>query len=400
MEKEYTFPNHAKFKTNTWRSIYLGTSIAFGTVVVLLALKNTSWSDFLNAHPHRGEMGLGRFIIRGTRYIEGKSTPFAYAWRQVEPTSMGRGTAWCGYGVHQLVQWGILAQAQRSNEQQWSPAYRWWNWRMLYLNAFMLVFKLVHTQLFYDGLAIDVPEGTAQSSVVAILVIALILAIPTRGIAFGLGRQLRSPSFQQVLQFIRKYHGYLVSFGTVYNFHYHPAEGTMGHYFGFIYQVMLLWQSTTFLHNSHRDKAWILLLEVWVFVHGTLTALCQPGDVWQIFSFGFAAIFLIHQIYWTPLATSFHRLAFAYGIYSMAVLIAFYQDKKYFRIAFIPAAEFLSMFFCLGVGMTVSIVTRSSLLSQRSVPVFVGTMFIVTGVVLVVGLACLLGGSLRVYNDY
>jgi hypothetical protein len=49
---------------------------------------------------------------------------------------------------------------------------------MVYLNGSMLVFKLVHGHLFYDGLAIDVPEGIAQASVILILVIAIIMAIP------------------------------------------------------------------------------------------------------------------------------------------------------------------------------------------------------------------------------
>lgn len=65
-----------------------------------------------------------------------------------------------------------------SKEAKWSQDYQWWNWYMVYLNGSMLIIKLVHGHVFYDGLAIDVPEGIAQASVIIILVIAIIMAIP------------------------------------------------------------------------------------------------------------------------------------------------------------------------------------------------------------------------------
>lgn len=85
---------------------------------------------------------------------------------------------WIGYMTHQLGQWWILNRIQQLGESKWSDSYRWWNWQMVYLNGFMLVYKLVLTHLTYDGLAIDVSEAAAQGSVIAILVVALILAIP------------------------------------------------------------------------------------------------------------------------------------------------------------------------------------------------------------------------------
>lgn len=60
----------------------------------------------------------------------------------------------------------------------WSNEYRWWNWQMVYLNTFMMAYKLLQGHLFYDGLAIDVSEGTAQGSVIAVLIVALLLAVP------------------------------------------------------------------------------------------------------------------------------------------------------------------------------------------------------------------------------
>ncbi|OAD76791.1 hypothetical protein PHYBLDRAFT_185853 [Phycomyces blakesleeanus NRRL 1555(-)] len=396
-----TLPAHSRWKPSTWRWIYVSTSVAFATLVVFFALLPTTWGNFFNAHPKRGEMGLGRFIIRGTRMINGKHTPFAYPWRLIEPNRTGRVVAWAAYCIHQAGQWWILAKAQKSKDQQgWSNSYRWWNWSMMYLNGFMLLFKLVHTHVFYDGLAADVAEGTAQGSVVAILVIALILAIPARGIIFGLGRKPKSELIKDVIWFTKKYHGYLVSFGTVYNFHYHPAEGTMGHYLGFVYQVMLLWQSTTFLHSSHRDKSWVMMLELWVFFHGTITALCQPGNSWQIFSFGFVVMFLVNQIYLTPLAKSPERLAVAYAVFAIVSFLAFRNDKKYFKMTFIPVAEYACLIFCIVAGMATSRLVRSLAIPQSISPVFVGVVYILVGVLLTVGLAKVLAGDIRVYDDY
>lgn len=83
--------------------------------------------------------------------------------------------------MHQLGQWYILAKVQLAKEKQvkWSQDYQWWNWQMVYLNGSMLLFKLIHGHLFYDGLAIDVAEGLAQGSVILILVIAIVMAIPS-----------------------------------------------------------------------------------------------------------------------------------------------------------------------------------------------------------------------------
>ncbi|KAG1460401.1 hypothetical protein G6F56_005955 [Rhizopus delemar] len=167
-------------------------------------------------------MGFGRFLIRGSRFVNGQYTPFAYPWRLVYPNEFGQCMAWSAYLVHQFAQWFILAKVQlgkQENAVRWSDNYQWWNWQMVYLNSLMLIFKLIHGHVYYDGLAATVPEGIAQGSVVAILVIAIIMAIPRRGIIFGLGKS----SSASVVQFIKKYHGYVMSFGTVLNFHYHPV---------------------------------------------------------------------------------------------------------------------------------------------------------------------------------
>jgi hypothetical protein len=50
---------------------YIATSIAYGIAVTLLSL--VTWSDFFNSKPTRGEMGFGRFAIRGSRFVNGNT---------------------------------------------------------------------------------------------------------------------------------------------------------------------------------------------------------------------------------------------------------------------------------------------------------------------------------------
>ncbi|KAI8971932.1 hypothetical protein BDF20DRAFT_824559 [Mycotypha africana] len=233
----------------------------------------------------------------------------------------------------------------------------------------MMMFKLIHGHLFYDGLAIHVPEGIAQGSVVLILVLAILIAIPYRGVIFGLGKQSAKGT---VIQFIRKYHGYAMSFGTVLNFHYHPV--------------------------SHRNKAWILLLETYVFIHGTLTAIIQPGIGWQIFSYGFMVMFLLNQIFQTKFSRKALVIVILYSVFALLVYLGFRKDGAYYRITFIPIAEYACVYFILAVGSIISCIACQ--LSAVSKKLFVTMSAFISCVCLTVGLALILAGNLSVYNDY
>ncbi|KAI7890540.1 uncharacterized protein EV154DRAFT_421958 [Mucor mucedo] len=231
----------------------------------------------------------------------------------------------------------------------------------------MLVFKLVHGHVFYDGLAMDVPEGIAQASVILILVIAIIMAIPLRGIIFGQGKKPRS---DRVIQFIRKYHGYVMSFGTVVNFHYHP---------------------------THANKSWVLLLETWVFIHGTLTAIIQPGIGWQIFSYGFMILFLVNQIFQTRASENKALMGLMYVLFCAWAYWGLNKDKVYYRATFIPIAEYACVYVVLLIGkVTCSVVDRLRNYKQ----LFVMTVYVCVTIMLSIGLAMILAGNLQVYNDY
>ncbi|KAI8334989.1 hypothetical protein BC941DRAFT_453983 [Chlamydoabsidia padenii] len=360
------------------------------------------------SRPWGGDMGFGRFVIRGSRrQANGDITPFAYAWRRSDPSSLSRASAWLGYVIHQLGQWYIITRVlqQQPPPLTYATTWRWWNWAMVYLNISMAFYKLIQAHLFYDGLAVDISEAITQGSVIMILVVALILAIPRRGIIFGYPQEpIGSVAYNVVWNFIKKYHAYMISFGTVMNFHYHPCEGTLAHHHGFIYQCLLLWQSSNFLHTSHRNKYWVLFLELWVLVHGSFTAYFQPGPGWQIFLYGFLVVFVTNQIYDTGLLnrhasfTTGWRPFMVYLSFILLVLFGFGKDDHhYYRILFIPVAEFLAVLYCLGIG-GVGYYWIQRYPSHRII--VAGLAYILAGAGVILSLAYILAGHLKVFDDY
>ncbi|KAI8576921.1 hypothetical protein K450DRAFT_254240 [Umbelopsis ramanniana AG] len=399
-------------KTYTPYIIYLSTSLLLTVIIYVAAFWNTQWSDLFNSHPARGEMGLGKFIIKGVRFDEaGVRTAFAYPWRLATTTSAARISTWLGYAVHQLGQFYILANVQwlsRTGQikAKWSSQYQWWNWQMLYLNVAMVLYKCIQGHIWYEGLAVDVPEGTAMGAVIAILIGAIIIEIPYRGLFFGRCKRLPVPHFNDVITFAKRYHGYMISFGIVYDFHYHPMEATVGHLGGFFYQFLLFWQSTSFLHYSHRNKNWTLLLEVWVLIHGTITALSQPGVGWQIFLFGFSVIFLVNQIWGIPAIRKLSvrsrtiTITAAYAAFIALAYYGFRENKAYYRMTFIPVTEFAFAIVVILMGSaTAAIVKR--LQNIWVIGSLIASVYMLADGFMIYTLALILsGGVVTVYNDY
>ena len=90
---------------------------------------------------------------------------------------------------------------------------------------------LIHTHVWYDALAPSVHEMSSQGSVILMLIIVLVIEAPNRGLFFA-ERRTYTPQ-KEVLEIIRKYHGYVFSWAVIYTFWYHPMEGYFGHLFGF-----------------------------------------------------------------------------------------------------------------------------------------------------------------------
>lgn len=139
-------------------------------------------------------------------------------------------------------------------------------------------------------------------------------------------------------------------------------------------------------------------METWVFIHGTLTAIIQPGIGWQIFSYGFMIMFLVNQIFQTRIGESKLALTVIYSLFAYSAYLGFKSDKAYYRATFIPMSEYLCLYFTLGMGkLTLSIVNRVPTELKKPITV---VSYIGVSTALTVGLAVTLAGNIRVYNDY
>jgi hypothetical protein len=114
-----------------------------------------------------------------------------------------------------------------------------------------------------------------------------------RGLFFG----KNAPVSRSIIDFARKYHGYVFAWAIIYTFWYHPMVSTSGHLWGFFYTFLLLLQGSLFLTRTHLNRWWMVTQELLVGVHGTLVAVMQGNGIWPMFFFGFAGIFVITQMH-------------------------------------------------------------------------------------------------------
>jgi hypothetical protein len=269
-------------KTSTRNTLLTTTATAFAlTLVIWLTAGNLA----------------GRFDIVNQKYFT-----FYYPWQTHTPTTMAYITSWVGYAVHNILVWGIIFAAKRGQPRH-QEGFRWFNWAMLAVNILFYGLHWLQTQIWYDGLAISVPEVTSQGSVVLMLVIILALETPRRGLAFG--KKVRFD--KRFIQIVREYHGYIISWGLIYTFWYHPMENTFGHLAGFFYMFLLLSQSVLIYNRAHMNRYWTFALEAIVLVHGTLVAISQGNNLWPMFAFGFGAMIILTQMYGLGLSTWIRR---------------------------------------------------------------------------------------------
>lgn len=78
----------------------------------------------------------------------------------------------------------------------------------------------------------------------------------------------------------------------------------------------------------------------------------------------------------------------------------FNKDKAYYRATFIPVAEYICVYFTLTVGKMVQYALPKFATTVQAKRVALIIVFLATTSVLTVGLALVLAGNLRVYNDY
>lgn len=222
-----------------------------------------------------------------------------YFWKLPDPTLTTRLVAWGSYIAHQLAIWWLIYAAQ-TQQFKYTKGLHKINVLALAINAGFVLWHIVQTRVFYDGLAQDVSILTSLGSVAIMLMLIVIMENQRRGVV--LGKQwgwLNEPG-----RFLRKYHGYYFSWAIIYTFWYHPVETTLGHLLGIFYILMLLLQGSLFFTRAHIDRRWTTFLEVFVLLHGAVVAwLSIENHNWAQFLFGFAAIFMITQMHglgWTP----------------------------------------------------------------------------------------------------
>ena len=267
-----------------------------------------------------------------------------YFWQLPEPTFMGRLTAWGGYTLHQVAIWGCIYYAQKNKLKYTNKLHKVNIWA-LGINATFIILHLVQTAIWYDGTAQDTKVASSQGSVILLLVMVLIMENQRRGLFFG----KKIKALQPAASAIRYYHGYIFMWAIVYTFWYHPMENTSGHLIGFFYMFLLMLQGSLFFTRVHLNKYWMVVQEVLVLFHGSLVAYMegvkgnQPADIWAMFFFGFAAIFVVTQMYGLGLSRRMRWLIIA--AYVGGVL--FYYNGQWGRvneIIRIPMIEYLVVF--------------------------------------------------------
>lgn len=294
--------------------VTLGLAWALGFTAII-ALTATALSDFT---------------------IVGPTEPFIYPWRLSSPSQTARLTAWGGYVAHQLATWAVLWAAQRQGPG-FAGHFRWFNWGMLGVHTVFIGLHTLQTQLFYDSLAVDVPEVSALGSVALMLMVVLALEAPRRGLFWGRGRSQPAGMWTA----LKKSHGTLFTWALVYTFWYHPTEGTAGHLMGFAYLFALLWQSVLLFQRSHLDRRWTLALETLVIPHGVVVAIHQGMGLWPMFAFGFSAIFVITQMHglrWPNPVRQF--VAGVWLIALLAIYVGLDRLNTWHEVLRIPTLEY------------------------------------------------------------
>ena len=269
--------------------------------------------------------------------------PRIYDWQLLEPTLFGQISYWGLYAVHQVIWWGLIYYAQtkvRKYATGLNPVNLW----ALGVNAIFIVLHLIQTHIWYDGIAQDMSSFSSQGSVVLMLCAILVMENKRRGMFFG----AKVPFGERVISFARKYHGYLFSWAVVYTFWFHPMVSTPGHLVGFFYMFMLMLQGSLFLTRIHLNKWWTLLQEVTVFFHGTMVALSQSGDIWRMFAFGFAAMFVVTQMHGLNLSR-LTRWLIGLGYAGAAILVYRADWSSLNEIIRIPIIEYLVAFAIAGL---------------------------------------------------
>ncbi len=259
-----------------------------------------------------------------------------YLWKLPTPTFWTQATAWGGYLLHQLFMWGTIHYA-RTHVGRYSTGLHPINIIALVGNGLFIALHFVQSQIWYDGLAQNVSLLSAEASVVLLLVIVLLMENRRRGLFLG----KRAPIRAEIVDFFRRYHGYVFAWAIAYTFWFHPMVNTPGHLVGFFYMFLLLFQGSLFYTRLHTHRWWTALLEVMVLVHGAMVVYMLRGTGVWAFVLGFLGIFMLTQLHGLKVP-AWVRWA-ALGGYLLLVGIAFTERGPLVirDILLIPVIEYV-----------------------------------------------------------
>lgn len=261
-----------------------------------------------------------------------------YYWKLPQPDLMARLTSWGFYLTHQFALWGLIWYAQ-TRVKKYTSGLHSVNLIALGVNALFVVLHLVQTHIWYDGLAQDVSIFSSQGAVIVMLIWIMLMENNRRGVIFG----KKLPISKRVVQFARKYHGYFFAWAIIYTFWFHPMEATNGHLVGFFYTFLLMLQGSLFFTRIHINKWWMFVQEITVLAHGTLVAIVQGNNMWPMFFFGFAGVFVITQMHGLGLK-NWVKWAFLAAYVGGAVIV--YSQRgvsKLWELSAIPLIDYLAL---------------------------------------------------------
>jgi hypothetical protein len=302
------------------------------------------WGGILFSLAFTGLIWLGGQFLDRPDFLPDLGASWYY-WKLPEPTLGSRVSAWVLYAAHQLTTWGLIAYAQ-TRVKRYTRGLHKVNLVALGANALFIILHFIQTQIWYDGIAQDVSIWSSQGSVILMLVMILLMENRRRGLFWG----RKAPLPREAGNFVRRYHGYVFAWATVYTFWYHPMESTSGHLIGFFYMFLLMLQGSLFYTRIHTNRWWMLVQEVAVLFHGTLVALMQGNGMWPMFFFGFGGLFIITQMHGVPLP-KWARWAILAAYVAGALVTYGIQDiTMIHQVTWIPIIEYL------GVGVLAGLI--------------------------------------------
>jgi len=252
--------------------------------------------------------------------------PDDYYWKLNVRSALTMIVTWTFYAAHQLSVWIVIIWAHKNYhgkklDQSKLLTYTW------VMAVILIGFTLLHlfqTQIWYDGLAQDVPIFTSQGSVIIMLSILLVMQNPKRGIFFGIkGGKLMRP---EVSSTFMKSHQLIFSWALVYTFWFHPMDSSPALLSGFFFMALLFIQMVLAYTRLHLNKWWVLIVETYVSVHATIVAVAQwvdfgSNNMWAMFLLGFLAMLIFTYIHglglpnwlrWSIVAAYFVFMIFIY----------------------------------------------------------------------------------------